>query len=59
MSGRQDNANGEIDELTPVISPPMVTSKGNTLNNSDSREKSDKHSLEGNILNNKDLRPSV
>ena len=57
LSGRQDNVNGEIDDVTPVISPPMVTSKGNTLNNSDSREKSEKDtkqkSLEG-----KDLRPS-
>ena len=56
MSGRQDDSNGEIDKVTPIISPPMVTSKGNTLNNSDSREKSDKDarsSLEG-----KDLRPS-
>lgn len=42
MSGRQENPTGEIDDVTPVISPPMVTSKGDTLNNSESREKSDK-----------------
>lgn len=56
ISGRQDHISGEIDDVTPVISPPMVTSKAGTLNNSDSREKSDKdakQSLEG-----KDLRPS-
>ena len=53
MSERQENTNGEIDDVTPVISPPLVTSKGGTLNNSEGRDKSDKQSLEG-----KDLRPS-